>query len=129
MWTNLALSTKKLVFLAGPLFTKLYLQKRRLQDLHFKITKTHTAWKVSKYGVISGPCFPVFSPNTFSVIIRQSAIIELFTKANFSISCVGKILLKNNPKNTRTIIIHSFGTVSLRKCEKWNLDASEQISW
>ena len=23
-----------------------------------------TAWKVSKYGVISGPYFPVFSPNT-----------------------------------------------------------------
>ena len=25
---------------------------------------TATAWKVSKYGVISGPYFPVFSPNT-----------------------------------------------------------------
>ena len=25
---------------------------------------TFTAWKVSKYGVISGPYFPVFSPNT-----------------------------------------------------------------
>ena len=24
----------------------------------------HTAWKVSKYGVFSGPYFPVFSPNT-----------------------------------------------------------------
>ena len=24
----------------------------------------HTAWKVSKYGAISGPYFPVFSPNT-----------------------------------------------------------------
>ena len=24
----------------------------------------HTAWNVSKYGVISGPYFPVFSPNT-----------------------------------------------------------------
>ena len=24
----------------------------------------YTAWKVSKYGVISGPYFPVFSPNT-----------------------------------------------------------------
>ena len=26
--------------------------------------KTDTAWKVSKYGVFSGPYFPVFSPNT-----------------------------------------------------------------
>ena len=25
---------------------------------------TNTAWKVSKYGVISGPHFPVLSPNT-----------------------------------------------------------------
>ena len=24
----------------------------------------NTAWKVSKYGDFSGPCFPVFSPNT-----------------------------------------------------------------
>ena len=24
----------------------------------------YTAWKVCKYGVISGPYFPVFSPNT-----------------------------------------------------------------
>ena len=28
-----------------------------------KIFITMTAWKVSKYGVISGPYFPVFSPN------------------------------------------------------------------
>ena len=26
--------------------------------------KTSTAWKVFKYGVITGPYFPVFSPNT-----------------------------------------------------------------
>ena len=26
--------------------------------------KTSTVWKVSKYGVITGPYFPVFSPNT-----------------------------------------------------------------
>ena len=27
------------------------------------MTEDDTAWKVSKYGVISGPYFPVFSPN------------------------------------------------------------------
>ena len=27
--------------------------------------RQHTTWKVSKYGVISGPYFPVFSPNTW----------------------------------------------------------------
>ena len=26
--------------------------------------KPYTAWKVSKHGVISGLCLPVFSPNT-----------------------------------------------------------------
>ena len=32
---------------------------------------TYTAWKVSKYGVFSGPCFPVFALNTeiYSVIL------------------------------------------------------------
>ena len=29
-----------------------------------KVNLTFTAWKVSKYGVISGPYFSVFSPNT-----------------------------------------------------------------
>ena len=33
-----------------------------LEQIQF-ITSS-TAWKVSKYGVISGPHFPVFSPNT-----------------------------------------------------------------
>ena len=29
-----------------------------------KVFDSFTAWKVSKYGVISGPYFPVFNPNT-----------------------------------------------------------------
>ena len=29
-----------------------------------EVLNSYTAWKVSKYGVISGPYFPVFSPNT-----------------------------------------------------------------
>ena len=28
------------------------------------LTNPFTAWKVSKYGVIAGPYFPVFRPNT-----------------------------------------------------------------
>ena len=32
--------------------------------LALEITKNLTRWKVSKYGVFSGPYFPVFSPNT-----------------------------------------------------------------
>ena len=38
------------------------------------ITSEHrcTAWKVSKYGVISGPYFPVFGLNTerYGVVLR-----------------------------------------------------------
>ena len=30
----------------------------------FNIVKNITVWKVSKYGVLSGPYFPVFGPNT-----------------------------------------------------------------
>ena len=30
----------------------------------FKTFATYTAWKVSKYGIISGPCFSVFGLNT-----------------------------------------------------------------
>ena len=29
-----------------------------------EVLNSYTAWKVPKYGVISGPYFPVFSPNT-----------------------------------------------------------------
>ena len=32
-----------------------------ITSIYYKII---TAWKVSKYGVISGPYFPVFSTNT-----------------------------------------------------------------
>ena len=46
-------------------------EQHDLADLYNHIiTMTHcnricyTAWKLSKYGVISGPYFPVFSPNT-----------------------------------------------------------------
>ena len=34
-----------------------------IQYLDFRLALIFTAWKVSKYGVISGPYFPVFSPN------------------------------------------------------------------
>ena len=35
-----------------------------VKHLTFLIFFYSTAGKESKYGVISGPCFPVFSPNT-----------------------------------------------------------------
>ena len=32
--------------------------------MEIQVVWASTVWKVSKYGVISGPYFPVFSPNT-----------------------------------------------------------------
>ena len=43
-------------------------------DIDKRVTIYSTAWKVSKYGLISGPYFPVFSPNVmdpFSDPIQQ----------------------------------------------------------
>ena len=33
-------------------------------DFRLQVNVSHTSWKVSKYGVISGRYFPVFSPDT-----------------------------------------------------------------
>ena len=37
-----------------------------------------TAWKVSKYGVISGPYFPVFSPNTGKYGPEKTPYLDAF---------------------------------------------------
>ena len=34
-----------------------------IKDLYKHLAIAATAWKVSKYEVISGPCFPVFGQN------------------------------------------------------------------
>ena len=38
--------------------------------------KAHTAWKVSKYGVISGPYFPVFGPEITPYLATFDAVTE-----------------------------------------------------
>ena len=61
------------------------------------ITDIHTAWKVSKYGVISGPYFPVFGPeitpyldtfHTVSVYSLRNSLLDVTT-------CSYLLLLKN----------------------------------
>ena len=37
-----------------------------------------TAWKVSKYGVISGPCFPVFGLNTGKYGPEKTQYLDTF---------------------------------------------------
>ena len=41
----------------------------------------HTAWKMSKYGVISGPHFPAFSPNTGKYGPEITPYLETFYAA------------------------------------------------
>ena len=41
-----------------------------------------TAWKVSKYGVISGPYFPVFSPNTGKYGPETTPYLDTFHAVN-----------------------------------------------
>ena len=38
----------------------------------------YTAWKVSKYGVLSGPYFPVFSPNTGKYGPEKTPYLDTF---------------------------------------------------
>ena len=38
----------------------------------------YTAWKVSKYGVFSGPCFPVFSPNAGKYGPEKTPCLDTF---------------------------------------------------
>ena len=48
----------------------------------FHICQSNTAWKLSKYGGFSGPCFPVFGLNTeiYSINLRiQSEYREIRT--------------------------------------------------
>ena len=44
--------------------------------------KHHTAWKVSKYGVFSGPYFLVFSPNTGKYGPGKTPCLDTFHKVS-----------------------------------------------
>ena len=44
------------------------------------IEKTCTAWKVSKYGAISGTYFPVFGMNTEKYRLEITPQLALFTQ-------------------------------------------------
>ena len=46
----------------------------------FLLDNNITAWEVSKYGVFSGPYFPVFSPNTGKYGPEKTCIWTLFTQ-------------------------------------------------
>ena len=43
-----------------------------------KAVEVYTVWKVCKYGVISGPYFPVFNPNTGKYGPEITAYLDTF---------------------------------------------------
>ena len=48
-----------------------------------KLFATITAWKVSKYGVFSGPHFPVFSPSTGKYGQEKTLYLDSFHAVYF----------------------------------------------
>ena len=43
-----------------------------------EFTQLYTAWKVPKYGVYSGPYFPVLSPNTGKCGPEKTPYLDIF---------------------------------------------------
>ena len=58
--------------------------KRQTAYYNIIITYDLTAWKASKYGVFSGPYFPVFSPNTGKYGPGKAPYLDAF----HAVSCV-----------------------------------------
>ena len=50
----------------------------------------NTAWKVSKYGVISGPYFPVFGLNTGKYRTEITPYLDIFQAVMFNTTCAFK---------------------------------------
>ena len=58
-------------------FEKRIRTTRCISQIEIK-TKQHTTWKASKYGVFSGRCFSVFSPNTEKYWPEKTPYLETF---------------------------------------------------
>ena len=53
-------------------------EKNCCHVLEHIVTVVYTAWKVSKYGVFSGPYFPVFIPNTGKYGPEKNPYLDTF---------------------------------------------------
>ena len=64
--------------------------KRLLYFCNLLIRDYYTAWKVSKYGVICGPYFPVFGLNTdtfhavFTTKLKDGSVIDVWQYSKFA---------------------------------------------
>ena len=52
-------------------------------NMKSELPDMHTAWKVSKYGVISGPHFSVFSPNAGKYEPEITPYLDTLTQCSF----------------------------------------------
>ena len=57
-----------------------------------KLTETYTAWKVSKYGVFSGPYFSVFGLNTGKYGPEKIPYWDTFHAVTYLGSCQASIM-------------------------------------
>ena len=57
-------------------------------NFQFNKTMTNTAWKVSKHGVFSGPCFPEFAVNTKKYGPEKIPYLETFHVVKICTVCI-----------------------------------------
>ena len=58
---------------------KIYFVNLNKSPVSFGYVQTYTAWKLSKYGVFSGPYFTVFSPNTGKYGPEKTPYLDTFS--------------------------------------------------
>ena len=78
-----------------------------------------TTWKVSKYGVFSGPCFPVFGLNTGKYRPGKTPYVDTFHAVLVS-KLVWEIVLNSSCLLTLPAL-GFFKNLYLRKFLSWNL--------
>ena len=74
--------------------------------------KTNTAWKVSKYGVISGPYFPVFGLNTEIYEVNLRIQSEYRNKRTRNNSVFGHFSRRVNVRILKVQVSKSFSVYS-----------------
>ena len=71
---------------------------------------TNTAWKVSKYGVFSGPYFPVVSPNTGKSWSEKTLYLHTFHAVQVNFNTKAKYFwdIDKNFENPGNDILNDF---------------------
>ena len=78
---------------------------------------TYTTWKVSKYGIFSGPYFPVFGVNAeiYFVNLRiQSEYRKIRTRKNSAFGHLSRSAIFHTPGN-----FHAYTSISISQLKTW----------